>query len=82
MLEQRTKSRGEEASEPQKMLKVKVDPEMYMKTKDQVTIFPTQKTTFLPGCTPFYTEMQVFGRNRRLFCQFLSPENRTGRFEM
>jgi len=52
---------------PQKMLKMKIDPEMCMKTKDNATICPTQKTTFLPGCTPFYTETHVFCRNCRLF---------------
>ncbi len=48
---------------------------MYMKTKDQVTVFPTQKMTFLHNCRPFYTEAHVFCRNRRLFCHY----SRTGR---
>ena len=47
----------------QKMLEMKVDPEMYMKTKDRVTNCPTQKTTFLPGCRSFYTKIQEFCRN-------------------
>jgi hypothetical protein len=67
---------------PQKMLKMKVDPEMYMKTKDHATICPTQKTTFLPGCTPFYTKSHVFCRNRRGICHYLSAGKRTGRFKM
>ena len=52
----------------QKMLKMKVDPEMYMKTKERATICPTQKTIFLPGCTSIYTEMHVVCWSRRLFC--------------
>jgi hypothetical protein len=52
----------------QKMLKMKGDPEMYMKTKDDPTICPTQMATFLPGWTQFYTNTHVFCRNRRLFC--------------
>ena len=39
---------------------------MSMKTKDPVTICPTQKMTFLPGCTPFYRKLQEFGTNREL----------------
>jgi hypothetical protein len=46
---------------------MKVDPEMYMKTNDKTTICPTQKTTFLPGCTPFYIEMPVFCGNHRRY---------------
>jgi hypothetical protein len=42
------KTRGGQRA-TQKMLKMQVDPEMYMKTKDWMTICPTQKTTFLPG---------------------------------
>jgi hypothetical protein len=53
---------------PKKMLKMKVDPEMYMKTKERATICPTQKTTFLHSCTPFYTETHEFCRKRRLLC--------------
>ena len=56
---QRRKSRGGQRA-PIKMLKMKVDPEMCMKTKEQTTICPTQKTTFLPGCTPFYTERYAY----------------------
>jgi hypothetical protein len=41
------KSRGG-PEQPQKMLKMNVDPEMSMKTKDRTTICPTQKTTFVP----------------------------------
>jgi hypothetical protein len=64
------------------MLNMKVDPEMYMKTKDQVTICPTQKATFLPGCTPFYAKAHVFCGNRQLFCHYLSLGERTPRFKM
>jgi hypothetical protein len=35
-------------SSTEEMLKMKVDPEMYMKTKDRTTLCPTQKTTFVP----------------------------------
>jgi hypothetical protein len=49
------------------MLNMKVDSEMYMKTKDGATICPTQKTTFLPGCMPFYTKKHVFCGIRRLY---------------
>jgi hypothetical protein len=38
------------------MLKMKIDPEMCMKTKGQTTIFPTQKTTFLHSCTAVYAK--------------------------
>jgi hypothetical protein len=75
------KSRGRQRA-TQKMLKTEVDPEMYMKTKDHVTMCPTQKTTFLPSCTPFYTKTHVFCRNRRLFCHYSSVGERTGRFKM
>jgi len=64
------------------MLKMKVDPEMYMKTKDRMTICPTQKTTFLPGCTPFYAKTHVFCRNRLHFCDYLSLGERILRFKM
>ena len=40
-----------------KMLKMKVDPTMCMKTKTRTTILPTQKRTFLCNCAPFYTEI-------------------------
>jgi hypothetical protein len=40
-------------AQPKKMLKMMIDPEMYMKTKDRTTKCPTQKATFLHGCTPF-----------------------------
>jgi len=39
---------------------MKVDLEMCMKAKDWTTIFPTEKTTFVPGCMPFYTKVHVF----------------------
>jgi hypothetical protein len=61
------------------MLKMKDDPEMFMKTKDPVTICPTQKMTFLPGCTPFYRKLQEFGTNRELFRRNSSVGKRTGR---
>jgi len=67
---------------PIKMLKMKVDPEMYMKTKNHATTCPTQKTTFVPGCTPFYTKSHLFCRNRRLICHNLRAGERTGRFKM
>jgi hypothetical protein len=54
---------------PQEMLKMKEPPGMCMKTKDRMTICPTQKMTFLPGCTPFYRELQVFCTDRELFCR-------------
>ena len=38
-----------EGPHTQKMLNMKVDPEMYMKTKDRATDCPTQKATFVPG---------------------------------
>ena len=41
--------------------------------KGQATICPTQKTPFLAGCMPFYTEMQVFCGNPRHFCRYSSP---------
>ncbi len=31
---------------------------------------PTQKTTFVPGCMPFYRKIHVFCRIRRLFYHF------------
>ena len=77
MLEQRTKSRGEEASQPQKMLKVKVDPEMYMKTKDRLTQWPKIIRAFVPG-------LRHFHENRRQSigllvskCRFLHPSERS-----
>jgi len=60
------KSHGE-ARAPLKMLKMKDDPEISMKTKDRTTIPPTQKLTFLHSCAPFYTKIHVFSGNRRLF---------------
>jgi hypothetical protein len=68
------KSRGGSAS-TRKMLKMKVDPEMCMKTKDDTTICPTQKTTFLPGCTPFYTENTYFSETVGVFVLIRAPEN-------
>ena len=53
--------RGESIT--QKMLKMKGDPEMYMKTKGEATICPTQKTTFLPGWMQFYTKTHLFCGN-------------------
>ncbi len=41
--------------------------------KGQATICPTQKTPFLAGCMPFYTEMQAFCGNPRHFCRYSSP---------
>jgi hypothetical protein len=64
------------------MLKMKVDPEICMKTKDHATICPTQKTTFVPGCMPFYTETHVFCRNRSLFCHYSHAGERILRFKM
>src|SRR5208282_6148017 len=64
------------------MSKMKIDPEMCMKTKDKITICPTQKATFLPGCTPLYTEKHVFCGHCRLFCQCSSTGERTLRFKM
>ena len=51
---------------PIKMLNMKVDPEMYMKTKDRKTICPMQKVTFLHSCTAFYTKTHDFFSNCRL----------------
>jgi hypothetical protein len=42
------------------MLKMKDEPIMCMKTNGHVTIYPTQKMTFVPGWTPPYTEMHEF----------------------
>ena len=64
------------------MLKMKEPPGMCMKTKDRTTICPTQKTTFVPGCTSFYTKIHVFCRIRRLFCKNLNAGERTGHFKM
>ena len=61
----------------QKMLKMKGDPEMSMKTKDRTTICPTQKTTIVPGCTSSHTKIQIFCRNQRLFCYSSSLGKRT-----
>jgi hypothetical protein len=44
------------SAQHKKMLKMMIDPEMYMKTKDRTTKCPTQKATFLHSCTAFYTE--------------------------
>jgi len=63
------KSRGGEQA-PIKMLNMKGDPEMSMKTKGHATFCPTKKMTFLPGCTPFYTNSHVFCRNLWLICHF------------
>jgi hypothetical protein len=52
------------------MLKTKVDPEMYMKTKGQMTICPTLKTTFLLGCRPFYTKIHDFAETIAFFSLF------------
>ncbi len=60
------KSRGETV-QPQKMLKMKIDPEMSMKTKDRGTICPTQKMTFLPGCTLFYIKIHEFLHTLSIF---------------
>ena len=51
------KSRGG-GEHPKKMLKMKIEPTMCMKTKRQTTICPKQKTTFLHNCTTFYTKAQ------------------------
>ena len=67
---------------PQEMLKTQVDPEMYMKTKGRMTTCLRKKKTFMPSCTPFYTEMHVFCENRRLFCHYLKAAERTPRFKM
>ena len=75
------KSRGGPQA-PIKMLKMKVDPEMYMKTKGRVTICPTQKTTFVHSCTPFYTKRAVFCSNRRPFCRYSRAGERIPRFKM
>ena len=48
---------------------------MCMKTKDRATICPTQKTTFLPGWTPFYTKTQEFCGKDWLFWRFSSSAN-------
>jgi hypothetical protein len=71
------KSHAGGREQPIKMLKMKVDPEMCMKTKDEATNCPTQKMTFLPGCTPFYTEMHVFCGNCRLCSRYLSIQELT-----
>ena len=68
--------------QPKKMLKMTIDPEMYMKTKGQTTKCPTQKATFLHSRTPFCTETDVFCRDRRLFCHSSSPGERTVRFKI
>ena len=61
----------------QKMLNMKSDPEMCMKTKDKMTVCPRQKATFLPGCTSFYTKAPVFCGNHRRFCHFSSTGERS-----
>ena len=63
------------------MLKMKGDPEMYMKTKDRTTFCPTQKATFVPGRTPFYTETQVFCADRRLFRNYYGAGEQTTCFQ-
>jgi ferredoxin len=60
--EEGKKSRGR-TRVTQKMLKMRGDPEMCMKTKDCTTICPTQRATFVPGWTLFYTKIQAFCRN-------------------
>jgi hypothetical protein len=65
-----------------KMLKMKIDPTMCMKTNTHMTISPKQKMTFLHNCTPFYTKAHVFSRNRRLSCHYSSVGERTHRFKM
>jgi hypothetical protein len=57
------------------MLKMKVDPEMSMKTKDHVTLCPRQKATFLPGCTPFYTKNTYFAQIVSSFDAIRALEN-------
>jgi len=69
-------------NEPREMLKMKQPPWMCMKTKDQMTICPTQKTPFLLGWTPFYAKTHVFCRNGLNFCDYLSPGDRILRFKM
>jgi len=54
------KSPAGEPQQPIKMLKMKVEPVMCMKSKGHVTIYPTQKMTFVPGWTPPFTEMHEF----------------------
>ncbi len=66
------KSRGGTESTPKDVKNEGRSGNVY-ENKGQVTLFPTQKTTFVPGCTPFYTKMQVFCGNRRLFCHFFEP---------
>ncbi len=67
---------------PIKMLKMKVDPEMCMKTKDRTTFCLTQKTTFVPGRMLFYTKIHVLCTNRQLICHHSSLGERTSRFKM
>ena len=55
---------------------------MCMKTKDMATVCPTQKTTFAPGCTSFYSKMHIFCRSRRLVCKNLNAGQGTGHFKM
>ncbi len=60
---------------PKEMLKMKIDPAMCMKTNEEMTICPNQKTIFLHKSTIFYTKAREFGRKRRLFCQSSSVGN-------
>ncbi len=57
------------------MLKMKQPPGMCMKTNGKMTIFPTQKTTFLPGCTPFCRKVHLFCRDSRRFAIIQSLED-------
>ncbi len=66
----------------QEMLKMKEPPGMYMKTNDVTTICPTQKATFLPGCTPIYTEIHIFWAYCRFLCHNLRAAERNCRFKM
>jgi hypothetical protein len=68
-VESRKVARGLE--QPKKMLNMKSDPEMCMKTKDRTTVCPRQKATFVPGCRVFHTKIREFGRNCRLSCSYL-----------
>ena len=44
--------------DPIKMLKMKIDPEMYMKTKGRVTRLPLIIRAFVPGLHHFYKNRQ------------------------
>ena len=57
-----------------KMLIMKDEPIMYMKTKGRTTMCPAQKPAFLQSCTAFYAnDTPPFCRNRRHFRQYSGP---------